>query len=232
MIENYMSGFVWKYFMKNNYIKRAMKLVGFKKGEMELIPEKPPEIFASYINEKENWIELLPQKTLEYGAITKYPQDLSAKFNFKWDNENLYFDIIVKDNEIITESEPKDIYKKDCIEIFIAPDGDRLYWGNPLHFQLGFSPNGKKYAWFQEKDIEEIKMKAKLNKDSYEIKAKIPFKVLKFSPAKNKKMNLSVAVHDYDKKDDTPQCKLNLFFMPIYEKGTQKGLKLAELVLK
>ena len=31
MIENYLSGIIWKYFMKNQYVKKGLELLGFEK---------------------------------------------------------------------------------------------------------------------------------------------------------------------------------------------------------
>ena len=244
MIENYLTGFVWRYFMRNRYIQRAMKLVGFEEGSKELIPEKPPLITAKYgkmklsFDEKaegEFW-EMLPERTLEYGSLTKYPEDLSIKFKLSWDEEDLYLWAIVRDNEVIAKEEPKTLYKQDCIELFFAPEDTLLTWGNPQHFQLGFAPSGSKgqpvkYAWFQERDIKEIEFVARVLKDGYEMKVKIPFEVLGMEPAEGKRISFSIAVHDLDEKDNTPNCKLNLHFVPIYKEGTHRGFELAELKL-
>ena len=44
MIENYFTGFIWKYFMRNAYIERGMRLLGFGKRELntnrELVGDK------------------------------------------------------------------------------------------------------------------------------------------------------------------------------------------------
>jgi hypothetical protein len=237
MAENYLTGFVWKYFMKNEYIKKAMSGVGFKEGSMELVPESPPVIEAIYKNgfEEEKFYKLTPEKTLEYGAITKYPEDLAPEFSASWDEDNLYFVVRVKDNEIIAEEEAKNLYKQDCVEIYITPD-PLLHWGMPTHFQLGFAPSGKdghpvKYAWFQNKDLEEIKLRAETRKEGYILYITIPFAVLNIQPGDNTAVNFSIAIHDYDRKDNTDNCKFNLHFVPVYGKGSQKGFELAKLRL-
>ncbi len=240
MIENYLTGIVWEYFMKNKYIQKAMQLVGFEVGEMELKPEEPPLITARYekgLPEKDEFYSLSPEKTLEFGAITKYPEDLDCDFNVTWDEDNLYFLIMVKDNEVVAEEAPQNLYKQDCVEIYITPPEDKLLeWGNPSHFQFGFAPSGKdgapiKYAWFQKQDYEEIEMQAQPSQNGYELRARIPFKVLNIEPKAQTEINFSIAVHDYDRKDNTGKCKFNLFFMPFYEEGYSKGFALAKLKL-
>lgn len=33
MIENYLSGEIWKHFMKNSYVQRGLEKIGFRKKE-------------------------------------------------------------------------------------------------------------------------------------------------------------------------------------------------------
>ena len=35
MIENYFTGLIWEYFMKNKYVKQGLKLLGFTKDKEE-----------------------------------------------------------------------------------------------------------------------------------------------------------------------------------------------------
>jgi len=239
MIENYLSEFVWKYFMRNKYIKKAMQNAGFKEGSMKLEPDKKPVVIAQYAGselDRSKFYKLTPRQTLEYGAITKYPDDLDCDFKVTWDEDNLYFRVKVRDNEVIAEEEAPTLYKNDCVELYIAPDDERLYWGNKKHFQLGFAPSGKngkpeKYAWFQGRDIEEIKLDAELTKEGYEFKIIIPFAVLNVNPQPGTEVNFSIAVHDFDRRDNTKQAKFNLYFVPYYKSGCQSGFKLARLKL-
>ena len=136
---------------------------------------------------------------------------------------------------MIAEEAPKTLYKQDCVEIYITPE-ERLYWGHPLHFQFGFSPSGKngvpeKYAWFQDKDFPEIQLKVEKKKSEYTLYITIPFQILNINPQADKVLNFSIAVHDYDRQDNTDNCKFNLHFVPIYERGSQKGFELAKLKL-
>ncbi len=236
MSENYLSGFIWKYFMKNHDIKRAMQDVGFKDGDMELVAEEPAQVLALYGN-KEFWYKLSPEKHLEYGSITKYPQDLGCDYKVSWDEENLYFLVRVEDNEIIADEEAISLHKKDCVEIYIAPFDQTLYWANPYHFQLGFAPSGKdgkpvKYAWFQKQDVEGIKLKSKYLANGYELEISIPFAALNIcAPEEDMEIHFSLAVHDFDRKDTTKNCKYNLYFVPFYEGGCQAGFDLGVLKL-
>jgi hypothetical protein len=239
MIENYLSQFVWNYFSKNKYVKKAMELVGFKEGSLELKPEEPPLIVADYFqgfSQEARRYFLRPEKTLEYGAVTSYPEDLDPSFRVNWDEENLYFVVEVRDNEVIAEEVPETLYRQDCIEIYFSPE-ELLFWGYPLHFQLGFAPSGKedkplKYAWFQERIIEEIELRVERGSEYYKAWIKIPFEILGIAPIPGKEISFSIAVHDFDRKDNSDVCKFNLFFMPVYREGSLRGFKLARLKLK
>ncbi|MDP8233468.1 MAG: glucoamylase family protein [Candidatus Saelkia tenebricola] len=237
MIENYLSGFVWEYFMRNEYIKKAMQIAGFKDGAIKLEADKKPVIVAQYADSsiEGQLYKLTPKQALEHGAITKYPYDLGCEYKASWDEENLYFWVKVSDNDVIAEEEAKTLYKNDCVELYIAPVGERLYWGNKEHFQLGFAPGRNsvaiKYAWFQERDIEEVKSISKLTKEGYELAITIPFSVLNVTPQTGAEINFSIAVNDFDRKDNTDKAKFNLHFVPIYKNSYQSGFELAVLKL-
>ncbi|MCM8798996.1 MAG: hypothetical protein NC821_06020, partial [Candidatus Omnitrophica bacterium] len=125
-IENYRSGMVWDYFMRNEFIKKAMEKVGFKEGTKKLVWEIP-RIKAKYVQkspkidaELKEWkdieyIELVPQKNLEYLYVTDSKIDLRGKFSFMWDKEALYIAGEVIDNEIIARMRDNLIYKDDCV---------------------------------------------------------------------------------------------------------------------
>lgn len=233
MIENYRTGLIWKYFMKNKYIRKALKLTGFKKGTSQLRIEPPAIVEAKKTFEME--YELSSEKNIEYGAITN-ASDLSVKFSAAWDYDNLYLRVEIKDNEVITEQIAEELYKDDCIEIYLDPQNDGFYWGNPSDFQFGFAPifdtESLKYAWFQEKVFDEIKTETTKIASGYKMIITIPWKILNFQPKRGKEIAFSLAVHDRDSKDLTPEAKLNFYFIPYYQKGALSEFKLGKIILK
>ncbi len=252
MIENYRSGLIWNYFMRNDHIRRAMRLVGFRRGTKELKPTPRSLVTAKKLTIDINkrldknkidlldWYELIPRKHLEWGGLTK-ANDLSASFVFLWDEDYLYLLAKVIDNEIFNTHEARYIYRGDCVELFLVPQDARLHWGHPEHFQFGFSPTSAsgepaKWAWFQERDIQEVLFNAyKENiqgQNGYIVMASIPWSVINLEPHSGLSLAVSVAVRDKDKEDNTPDCKLQLDFRPLYEKGTAAGFSLGKLVLK
>ena len=239
MIENYLNESVWDYFMSNKYIKKAMDKVGFKSGTIKLKSDPRPLINARY---KHNFktgeydYNLIARNAIENGAVTNCPDDLSSRFSLGWDEEYLYLWIEVTDNEVIAEDIPDKIYKQDSIEIYITPKNNYLCWGNTKQFQLGFAPSRDKngslhYAWFQDKIFQEIEAKSKITDSGYIFNIAIPFNTMGFKPQTGLEIGFSIALNDFDKEDNTPKCKYNLFFMPHYDKGCKDGFELAELKL-
>ncbi|MDD5613911.1 MAG: glucoamylase family protein [Candidatus Omnitrophica bacterium] len=238
MIENYLSGFVWDYFMRNEHIQKAMDLVGFKPGSSEILPDPQPVIYAQHAGRGTDSViyRLEPQHHLEYGAITKFPQDLDCYFSLSWDENNLYLSIKVSDNEVVAQEDVKNIYKQDSVELyFVAGDG-LLYWNNKKHFQIGFAPSSKDgepvhYAWFQDKVLEQIGFKSSILKEGYQFEITIPFAAIGLNPNPESEIGFSIAVNDFDREDNTPNCKFNLYLVPQYDGGAQSGFELARLKL-
>ncbi|MCM8763673.1 MAG: hypothetical protein NC927_01125 [Candidatus Omnitrophica bacterium] len=233
-IENYRSGMVWDYFMRNEFIKKAMEKVGFKEGTKNLVWEipqvkarftaKPPKLDADLKEWKEaDYIELIPQKHLEYLYVTDTKVDLRGKFYFMWDKEALYVAAEVVDNEIIARMRDNLIYKDDCIEIFIDPKNDGFIFRNPDDFQFGFAPTGFegkpiKWEWFhQDKFQDKIDFAMKEHKlegrNGYILEAKILWEYLGIEPEKGVVFGISPAIHDVDELDNSPQAKLNWFYI-------------------
>jgi len=244
MIENYLTQMPWNYFMKIKDVRKAMNIVGFKDGTIKLKKREVPLIRAKYgqisldfdTEMSGNFNQLTPDENLESGSITQYPEDLAVQYQFKWDDTNLYLWAEVKDAEVIADETAENLYRKDCLELYFAPNSDRLEWGIANHFQLGFAPSSQsdtpiKYAWFQNKDFEEIKMNAVIAGKGYQIKAMIPFAVLGVEPEKDLEISFSFAVHDVDDSDKTNECKYVLYFVPLYEGGSEQGFELAKLKL-
>ncbi|MFC2061304.1 glucoamylase family protein [Elusimicrobiota bacterium] len=222
MIENYRTGFIWKYFMKNKYVKRGLKKAGFKNGTKEEIEGTEIGTITSKTSQKEyharkvnglneltgdNATKYDMLKDIEVGEYTN-STDLDAAFEFGWDEDNLYFVIDVTDNKVIGRRSKEEIYKDDCVELFISPLSEILNWGSPEDFQIVFAPNSNRdipvvYAFFQKMDPgDNIDYKIEKKHNGYKIKAAIKWNFLGMIPQKDVLIGMSVAVHDIDKQDD------------------------------
>lgn len=176
-------------------------------------------------------IKIVPKKHLESGEISG-KNDLSAYVWFMWDNEYLYFAARVTDNQIICRKEKSDIWREDCIELFIDPKNDGFVWNNRNDFQIGFTPTGpedkpQSWAWFQKGETgDAVKKSSKIGKKGYVIEAAIKWSFLNLHPEKGMVLGISPAIHDFD-KDETPNGKLNWSY-------STKGSKiiLGKMVLK
>ncbi len=249
MLENYRTGFVWKTFMKNPYIQRGMEVAGFQPGTKELDvaflkklederakelektggsvakklaiarAKKKIDVDGTLQQWDKNKFEKYDvEKDLEFGTISD-PADLAGAFGFQWDDENLYFAIDVTDDEIVAKEKQKDIYKGDCVEIYLdfMTQGKKFIWGNPENFQIGLAPDfatggPATYAWFQDTDPKEnIKLAVKKTEKGYRMEAAIKWSFLKQKPQPGMVFGLSVALHDLD-SGGKPDKKLNWCF--------------------
>ncbi|MBN1383409.1 MAG: hypothetical protein JW983_00815 [Elusimicrobia bacterium] len=159
-------------------------------------------------------IEIDPDEHLETGEIAD-KKDLSADVWLMWDKEYLYFAVNVTDNQVISRKNGPDIWREDCIELFIDPKNDGFIWGNKKDFQIGLSPSGsdgkpQSWAWFQKSDTAGVVNKSSQIRDGgYIIEAAIKWSFLKVRPKKGMSIGVSPAVHDFD-KDESADGKLNL----------------------
>jgi len=243
MLENYRTGFVWKYFMSNPYIKEGMKRAGFKSGITELnvvrlkeLEEKKqkemikalPGITASAVGvpvtidtQLEQCYEMVQMNldtSLEFGEVEN-SSDLGSSFGFCWDDQYLYFGIRVIDDIIMAREKNDEIYRGDCVELYIDPvsGGKNFVWGDSRYFQIGFAPDsvsGKPaiWAWFQGCDPgENIKFAARDTENGYNIEAAIKWEFLGIKPESGVEFGMSAAVHDVDEAGK-PDKKLNWCF--------------------
>jgi len=238
MIENYKTNFVWKYFMRNPYIKNGLKKAGFTEGKGKLHIEnlykimsqvkERPVIEIPYKEHPEKSgnscaIYLNPENSLESGN-PEDKRDFSAKIDFSYNKENLFVEISVCDRDIETFS-GENLYRGDCVEIFIDPQNDGLKWGNPGDFQIGLNPAGQTWCWFQKKSGKKIiKIMEKTEEgEGYKINASIPWQFLNIKPHKGLRFGISPAIHSFD--GNGKEMKLNWFFK-------SPGIILGEAILK
>ncbi len=173
-------------------------------------------------------------RTLESGLVQN-TQDLDAKAYFLWDEKYLFFAIEVMDDEIINDEEAKNLFKGDCIELFIDPDNDVLKWGSLQDFQIGFSAptknqTAKIWAWFQSRAPKSNEIQFGVSsfdearRKGYRVEAAIAWKFLKVEPKAGRILGISPAVHDID-LDQSAETKLNWCYL---SEGKLGGLKLEQ----
>lgn len=248
MIENYRSGFIWKHFMENENVKRGMEKAGFKQGTKKTVTGSVKGIVKGDIVsgqkkyragkistldelEKISYVKFNDPADIEYGAIEN-ADDLSAEFAFAWDDEFLYLNVDVVDDTVIAGRDKKELYKDDCIELYLSPGSDILRWGNKKNFQIGFAPGSLekkpvKYSFFQnEEPADAVSLKVKDKSGGYAIRVAIRWQYLNMRPEKGKYLGMSVAVHDVD-KTGTSGKKFNWSFV-----NTPRGIILGRLILE
>ena len=167
MIENYRTGLIWKYFMRNIHVKKGLEAAGFVWGRQEEVSEtacrtgNPDDKLTVQRLTQEikidgdlsDWEKSGMQKIILTGKDNKNNEmtqghikddsDLSGYFYLGHDNDNLYMGCHVKDNEIICNETGTNIYKDDCVEMFFDVNKDGFYFDkNKYDYQLGIAPTG------------------------------------------------------------------------------------------
>ena len=159
------------------------------------------------------------------GAIvmkSEKPNDLGnlgAQVRFAWDREFLYFVVKVTDDDVVVKRTGQNIWRDDLFEIYIDPVGDGLFWNDPEDYQLGFRPGRDDqelaaWSWFQggEDPLEKRTVLAKgyTDEKGYIIEGAIRWNLLGITPQADKKIRLSPALHEIDRKGG--EGKLVWFF--------------------
>jgi len=137
MIENYRTGMVWKYFMKNKYVQKAMRKIGFtyKRADYAVTPwykqeyekkalealqkvavaiktDTPPVIDGLF---EETWNKAQENEVTEdmnvpgFTKVDKKSQILHSKFYAMWDDKYLYLFAKVYDEYVVINIAPNDI---------------------------------------------------------------------------------------------------------------------------
>ena len=245
MIENYRTGFVWKYFMEIESVQRAMSEIGFRPGDKKLVLPSVPQTYAmksqKYLRIDGNlsdWrdvavVYMSPRKFIEYGDIDG-PKDLSGEFSFQWDENYLYFFLQVHDDQITIYRNNGDIHRDDLVEIFVNPEGDGFRWKNKKNFQFGFSPSKdlkQLRVWLWPHGYDPIKkgnmMGVTVRKfDGYLVEAAIPWKLLQIKPHEGMILRITPMIHDLDLHGS--EAKITWHFI---QKGND-GYELGKVILQ
>ena len=247
MIENYRSGFVWKYFMANPEMQKAMDLAGFRPdtdadntvSSVYSLPSMPVEMLTASWNkgnmtaralpvahgwEQADWHALKSDDSLEEGQPTEANR-VKARFAFAWDADALHVVVKVTDAQVINDLVADRLSEQDCVELYIDPQDDGLVWGDANDLQFGFAVNDKAWEWFGRRQTQ-IEQTVKPTDEGYEVIASIPWSLIGVEPVKGKTLGVTVAVKSVNRELDD-MMKLNWQF-----KEKDGRIKLGELVLE
>jgi hypothetical protein len=232
MIENFRSGLIWRYFMKNAHVREGMERLGFKAGTLRLSAPRRPEIRIPRLRSKvridgnpADWsrsaqISLDQRRHHEIGDVGGR-EDAAASYSFAWSPKYLYFGVRVADNSLVMKRGKDKIWRDDCVELFLNPGGEGLQWKDPHDFQIGISPRdgetgfeGRSWAWFQGHDPAipgDLKYKVRRFPGGYSIEGRIAWKFFKLAPSSGLSFGLTPALHDAD--EDGTDGKLTWYFL-------------------
>lgn len=152
------------------------------------------------------------------------PRRFAADAAFSWDTGHLYLAVSVADDELMCDFPARELYKGDCIELYVDPHCDGFYWGKPSDYQIGISPSGPAgapqcFAWFQNTVPTGLICSARvttnrLAQSSYDLEVAIPWQALGMSsPEAGDRICASIAVHTTD-RELKHSAKLNWSYVP------------------
>ncbi len=180
---------------------------------------------------RRDFIDLSPSEFVESGA--RGLRDAGARFAVQWDEQWLYLTVDLEDNEIQNGEEGESLWKGDVVELYVNPTGPVFTWGDPSAFQLGFSPVSAsgvpgRWAWFQRRAPKENEARYAWDKKKHTAEIAVAWSFLGVTPGVNRDLGFSIAFHDKDSADGTPEAKLQWSFQSL---GGKKA-RLGKLVLK
>lgn len=159
-----------------------------------------------------DWHNISNGEYVEKGARSG-TKDAGARWAVRWDDQFLYLAVDLKDNEVVNGEMGEGIWKDDCLEVYVNPDGTDFNWGDSSAFQLGFSPtssagNPARWAWFQRRAPTDREIQTVWSPKKEVLEVAIAWSFLKITPGLNRDIGFGFAFHDRDLKDGTPECKL------------------------
>jgi hypothetical protein len=144
--------------------------------------------------------------------------DISGDVMMQWDSLNLYLGAVVVDDRFVQNTNGKNIFLGDSLEILLDTNliGDYdLAALNSDDYQLGLSPgnpdpgtNPQAYLWFPQSiagQREQVMITSKATSDGYIVEAAVPWSVFNLSPSGNERLGCVFSVSDNDSPDKNVQ---------------------------
>lgn len=247
MIENALTGFLWKTTNRIAAFQNAFQKIGFQSGAKELTWSEPPQAQAIYAvggiqvdGFMKDWpggtrAITLDKSFAEFGDFRK-ENDPRVKIRFAWDESRLYFFAEVEDSSIVARQKAGQLWRDDLLEIFIDPDGDGLYWEDDRDFQVGFRPvpgsdGAMVWSWFQRGEDPTqtgwVQSRSFSDARGYVLEGSIQWSELGIFPRPGLEVRISPALHDVD--SDRTHRKLQWFFRA---EGKLKQFQLGKVILE
>ncbi len=155
-------------------------------------------------------------------------RDAGARFAALWDDDWLHLYVVLEDNETVNAEEGDGLWKGDCVEVYVNSSGPEFTWGDPASFQLGFSPVSAsgvpgRWAWFQRRAPRDTEARYAWDKKGRTLELALAWKFLGISPGLNREFGFSIAFHDRDASDGTPEAKLQWSFQSLGGRRARLG---------
>lgn len=176
--------------------------------------ETPPQLDGKVMKDwpKSVWRDVSGGAFVAEGARSG-KSDAGFRWTARWDDQWLYVAVEVKDNELYNNESGEWIGKNDAVEVLVYPHGREFNWGDASVFHLGFAPTsstGTPAAWslFLRRAPTDQEVRYAWNSRGDVLEMAMAWSFLKITPGHNRDLGFSIAFHDRDIKDKTPECRM------------------------
>ena len=241
MIENLRTGFIWKYVMKNRYIRDGMKAAGFVEStDFTLDREKLPFMHSKsyFLDERPVFVSsrignatgpqdldfgspgwsrpevrplVLDRRHLQSGRL--FQPEYRTETRILHNDDFIFMKVIVRDRDVRSSHSFREMPQDDAVEIYLDSENDGLEWGGKEDFQIVLSPA----ASLDSLRMNEFFQNGDINSWFSTSYRKIPGGYEFIVSVPRKKLNIeeetgfSVAFHNVDGPKGA-DCKFNWFF--------------------
>jgi hypothetical protein len=221
MAENFRTGLIWDRFMRNPEIADALARAGFRPlTASEAAASRTCSVFTT-THQRFDAPRTANARRLPCAEAQWDWQNLDAalresvfdgdglvrmRFAFAWDATNLHFRADVIDPDLRNEMSPPEIYKQDCVELFVNPSGTALAWHGTNDMQFGFAVTNKCWEWFGGRQLTQYMVTPATN--GYRVEAALPWVLLGVSPHAGLSLGISPALNSVSHADE-PAMLLN-----------------------
>jgi hypothetical protein len=232
MIENHRTGMVWRYFMRNPEIQKAMQVAGFRPLRSGPQLADSTSVFTTEVDEHDRErlrVIEVPRRDAEPRLVQWHDLDLSslrlaspindeasetpsARFSLSWDDQTLHLSIEVEDAHFSPDAadraehtdsgQPTDL--AGLVELMLDPMEDGANNKGTGDFQFGLGVPNRVWEWFGQR--RGVDARVTHTAKGYRVDAEIPFEALDVKPGIGATMGASLSIR---RGDAAPAAETN-----------------------
>jgi len=228
MLDNYMTGLTWRLFNSHPAVQRALAYAGFQPGEqprpsvLAVRPGNPGAALEIPFRSAplavdgalDDWsdatfVELTTQQArnveLDLGYIAD-DDDASVSWSVAWNPQGLALAGEVRDDQLVRRFHGEEIYRDDCVEVFVDAQGDGFVFDNaPDNFQFGLAPADETtplamWAWGPwQRAVDSVRAVTHRTTHGFQFEWVIPWEAMPNQTwSAKRKLRFNLSYHDVD----------------------------------